>query len=44
MSFLIHVNFPIVDVILTKVWTGGAAEETKDWLPSATSKPRQEHF
>ena len=41
---LLHIKFPIVDVILAEVWNGGAAEEIKASLQSATSKSCQLHF
>ena len=42
--FVNCVNFPTVEVILTQVWTGGAEEEIRAWLPSAGLKSRQWHF
>ena len=39
--FLLYVNFLTVEVILSQVWTGSAAEKIKAWLPSTTSKSRQ---
>ena len=44
MLFLLHVNFLVIDVLLTRVLSSSAVEEVKAWLPSATSKSRQTHF
>ena len=42
--FLLHVNFQVIDVVVTQVLDGSAAEEIKAWLASATSKLRQRYF